>query len=211
MALVLAVAHLASVSVHGWMREWEDRRHVSDAKLWDTANLRLTLARRLNPLNADYSADLGRLMEWQSWRFSPQSADSLKYRALADRYYQETIEKRPSWGFAWAHYAENRLLSGKRDSEFLEALKKAMLLAPWEPGVQRKVAWMGMVTWDELPVGMRGMVEESMRRTVVLEEDVEELVRLAVQYGWVEQLKSVIRTDRQSVILQRILDQLGQG
>lgn len=117
----------------------------------------------------------------------------------------ETIRKRPSWGFAWAHYAENELLSGNRAGEFQAALQKAMLLAPWEPQVQRKVAWMGMATWNELPIYMRDMVEQSIRRAAAIDSDPEELVRLAVQYNWLDRLQPMMRTERQTLALKRVL------
>ena len=205
--LGLALADLASVSARAWMAGWEEQQHVGDPESWDKAHDRLKLAHRLNPLNADYSADLGRLMEWRSWQELSDGSNGLKYRAEADRFYGETIGKRPSWGFAWAHYAQNRLLAGKRDDEFRRALKNAMLLAPWEPGVQRKVAWMGMATWDDLPPPMRVMVEENLRRALTLESDLESLIRLAAHYGWLDRLKPMMRTERQSAAFNRVLEQ----
>ena len=210
MALALGVANLASVSTHAWMREWEERRLVGEPKDWNTAYQRLELARHLNPLNADYSANLGRLMEWQAWRHLPESAESMKYRARSSQFYAAAIRKRPSWGFAWAHYAENRLLSGNRDSKFMTALKNAVLLAPWEPGVQRKVAWMGMATWSEQPAVMRRLVEESIDRTVKMGGNLEELARLAIQYDWLDRLRPMMRTNRQSAALDRVLTRSGQ-
>jgi hypothetical protein len=210
LALSLCVANLADVSTHAWMREWEEQMLVGEPGDWHSAYERLKLARRLNPLNADYSADLGRLMEWQAWRYLPESAEGMNYRARADFFYREAIGKRPIWGFAWAHFAENRLLSGNRDGEFMMALEKAIRLAPWEPGVQRKVAWMGMATWAEQPPLMRRLVEESVARTVTGGGDVEELARLAIQYDWLHRLTPMMRTRRQSAALERVLTRPGQ-
>lgn len=210
MALALAIADLASVSPRAWMRTWEEGRHVGNADRWDTAYERLKLARRLNPLNADYSADLGRLMEWKSWRYFPKSIQSSEARAQAGQYYEEALYKRPGWGFAWAQYAQNRLLSGNLDGMFMAALEKAMILAPWEPGAQRKVAWMGMATWEELPAELRDRAEESIGRTVALESDLEEIVRLSVQYGWLDRLRPMMQTTRQLAALNRVLERSGQ-
>jgi hypothetical protein len=149
-------------------------------------------------------------MEWQVWRYSPESAESKKYRARASQFYAEAIGKRPSWGFAWAHYAKNQLLSGNRDSKFMVALEKAMLLAPWEPGVQLEVAWMGMATWSEQPALIRNLVEESIRRTVNLEGDLEEIALLAIQYDWLDRLTPMMRTNRQLAALNRVLMRTGQ-
>ena len=208
MALVLGIADLASVSANVWMRGWEEQGYISDLAQWDSAYRRLSLARRLNPLSADYSADLGRLMDWQSLRQSPESAKYAAYRARASQFHGEAIGKRPSWGYAWAHYAENQLLQGNRGYEFLKALDKAIVLAPWEPGVQRKVAWMGLATWDDLPEHLRVMVKESIRRTVELDHYLDEVVRLAVQFGWLDHLIPMMQTDRHRKVLEHILKQL---
>ncbi len=210
LALVLGVADLASVSANVWMRGWEEQGYLSDPAQWDAAYSRLSLARRLNPLSADYSADLGLLMGWRSLRPSPTGAQYAAYRASAVNFYGESVGKRPSWGYAWARYAESQLLLGNQGYEFLQALEKAIALAPWEPGVQRKVAWMGLATWDDLPERLRIVVKESVRRTIELGLYLDEVVRLAVQFGWLDQLIPMMRTDGQRKALERILKQLEQ-
>ncbi len=209
-ALGLGVADLASVSANVWMREWEGRGNIDQPKQWDLAYSRLRLARRLNPLSADYSAGLGHLMEWRSWRHSPESAGFVIARRHAGQFYAEAIARRPSWGFAWANYAENLLLSGDRGQAFLDALGKAIVLAPWEPGVQRKVAWMGMATWRDLPDYMHTLVGESIRRTVELDTNLNEVVRVAIQYDWLEHLVPMLRSDRQLASLEFVLRQRNQ-
>jgi len=205
LALSLGIADLASVSANVWMRGWEEQGYISDSAQWNSAYRRLSLARRLNPLSADYSADLGRLMDWQSLRQSPESAKYVAYRARASQFHGEAIGKRPSWGYAWAHYAENQLLLGNRGDDFLFALEKAIVLAPWEPGVQLKVAWIGMAAWDNMPSRTRVIVEESIRRTVETDDNYIEAVRLAIQYRWVEHLTPMLRSERQLSMLERLL------
>ena len=190
------------------MRGWEEQGYISDPAQWDAAYGRLSLARNLNPLSADYSADLGRLMDWQSLRQSPESAIYAAYRVRASEFHRESIGKRPSWGYAWAHYAENQLLRGNQGADFLLALEKAIVLAPWEPGAQLKVAWIGMTVWDDLPSRMRVIVEESIRRTVKLDSNLADAVRIAVQTGWLDHLTPMIRTETQFAVLDRVLKQV---
>jgi hypothetical protein len=208
LAVIFGIADLASVSANVWMRDWEDQGYMRDPAQWDDAYGRLSLARGLNPLSADYSADLGRLMDWQSLHQSPGSAEYSAYRAHAGQFHAEAIVKRPSWGYAWAHYAENQLLVGNRGDEFLLALEKAIVLAPWEPGVQIKTAWIGMATWDDLPNHMRVLVEENIRRTVETDRNLIDAVRLAIQYDWLDQLTPMMRTERQVAVLEYILQQV---
>ena len=209
-ALLLGVADLASVTANVWMRAWEKQGYVSDPEQWSAAYGRLSLARRLNPLNADYSANLGRLMDWQSWRHSPGSAEYEQYRVRASQYHAESVGKRPSWGYAWAHYAESQLLLGNRGYEFVQALEQAIVLAPWEPGVQRKVVWMGLAAWADLPGHLRVMVKENIHRTVKLDLYLNEVVRLAVQFGWLDHLVPMMQTQRQLKVLEQHSRQLRQ-
>lgn len=202
---MLGIADLASVSANVWMRGWEDQGYMRDPAQWDDAYKRLNLARGLNPLSADHSADLGRLMDWQSLRQPAGSAEYAAYRAHAGRFHAEAIVKRPSWGYAWAHYAENQLLTGNQGDDFLLALEKAIVLAPWEPGVQIKTAWIGMATWDDLPNRVRILVEESIGRTVETDENLIGAVRLAIQYGWLDRLTPMMRTERQLAVLEYVL------
>jgi len=190
------------------MSEWERQGTVANLEQWEIALDRQLLARRLNQLNADYSADLGRLMEWRSWQMRPGSEDFAKSRDLAEDFYIEAISKRPSWGFGWAHYAENQLLRRRTGREFRTALSRAIELAPWEPGVHRKVAWMGMATWDQLPPDLRERVKDNIERAVQLDVHRHEIVRLAVQYDWLPHLRPMMRTKRQMDTMSFVLKQI---
>ena len=209
-ALLQGVAGLAGDSARVWMLAWQERGNVSDRAQWESAVERLQLARRLSPLNADYSADLGRLMEWHSWQQSPGSEGFATSRALADEFYLAAISRRPSWGFAWAHYAENQLRQCHSGNEFQTALRKAIELSPWEPGVQRKVAWMGMAVWDLLPTELRDSVRENIERAVQLDVHRHEIVRLAVQYNWLQHLRPMMRSEGQIATLEFVLKQIAR-
>lgn len=197
LAFFWCLADLASTRARLTMVDWEQQQRAGSTEEWQRAYDRLRLARRLNPLSADYSADLGRLLEWQAWQYPPGSRAYDDYRAEADGMYLEAVDKRPSWGFGWAHLAENRLLRGIEERSFRLALEKAMALAPWEPGVQRKVAWMGMASWPSLPESTRAGVRDAVRRALELSVYSDEIVRLSIQYGWTEELMPMLQSQRQ--------------
>jgi len=207
-ALSLGVADLAGGSARVWMQEWEEQGNVGDAGQLAAAFDRLQLAHRLDPLNADIYADLGRLMDWQSWRQTPGGVDFEASRARARDYYLRALGARPSWGFVWAHYAENQFLQGETGSEFRVALQKAIDLSPWEPGVQRKVAWMGMATWESLPEALRQNVKENIERAVELNVHRYEIVRMAAQYDWLQHLVPMMRSESQQATLNFVLRQI---
>lgn len=206
-ALIFGLADLTGATANIWMKTWEKPGYAVELKQWDVAHDRLRLARRLNPLRADHSVDLGRLMDWRAWQNPPGSDRHREYRIRAARYYREAIGNRPTWGYAWAHYAESKLLSGKRDGAFLQALEMAIVLSPWEPGVQHKTAWMGLAAWGDLPDHLRVLVKDNIRRVVKLDENVDEIVRIAVQFDWIEQLRSMTNDERHLALIERVLDQ----
>jgi len=197
LAFSWSLADLASVRARLTMADWERQQRAGSAHEWQRAYDRLRLARRLNPLSADFSADLGRLLEWQAWQYPPGSRAYDHNRAEADGMYLEAINKRPSWGFGWAHLAENRLLRGIADRRFRFSLEKAMVLAPWEPGVQRKVAWMGMASWPSLPESTRAGIRGAVQRALDLSVYSDEIVRLSIQYEWTEELLPMLHSQRQ--------------
>jgi hypothetical protein len=206
-ALTLGVADLASVSANVWMKGWEEQGYVNDPEQWNAANGRLNLARRLNPLSADHSADLGRLLDWQSLHQPADSARFAELRERARRFHAEAVGKRPTWGYAWAHYAEDQMLLGNRGDEFLLAMEKAIVLAPWEPRVQVKVAWIGIASWDGLPDRIRLMLVDSIRRTIETDSSLIHTVRMAIQYDWLDNLIPLVRTERQQALLDRVIEQ----
>lgn len=209
-SLLQGFADLAGDGARVWMREWEERGGVRDGRQWEDAVARLSLARRLSPLDAGVSADLGRLMEWRAWQQSPGTGAFEASRAIAGEYYREAIARRPSWGYVWAHYAENLLLQGHAGDEFQTALRKAIALAPWEPGVQRKVAWMGMAAWDSLPPDLQEVVTGSIARGVVLDAHRYEIVRLAIQYEWMTHLEPMMRSESQIMALESVRKQVNR-
>ncbi|NIM26763.1 MAG: hypothetical protein GTO67_04525 [Gammaproteobacteria bacterium] len=204
LAIAFGVADLAETSAGVWMREWEKQGHVSNLEQWNRAFARVNLARRLNPIDADHSANLGRLMEWLFWHPEARATDYGLHRERAAELYAEAIGKRPTWGYAWAHYAENQFLLGSQDANFLLALENAIVLAPWEPGVQRKVAWIGMATWDELPDPLRMLVKESIRRSIELDSMTNELVRFAAHFEWLDELAPMLKTHAQISTLENV-------
>jgi len=207
-AVLFGIASLAGDSARVWTKAWEQEGSVKEWQQWRTAFKRLHLAHRLSPLNADYSADLGRLMEWQAWQQNRESGAYEASRDLAEMFYRESISRRPSWGFVWAHYAENRFLRGNSDDEFRHALKKSIELAPWEPGVQRKVAWIGMAAWEELPADLQMRVSENIERSVKLDVHRYEIIRLAAHYGWLQHLIPMMRSQSQIAALELVLQQI---
>jgi hypothetical protein len=205
--LVTGIAELAAVSPRLTMQRWEASLEPITAQSWNGARERLKLARRLNPLNADYSLDLARVHAWQAWLDAGDVHHGAAYRRQADRYYREALIKRPAWGLAWAQFAENRLLLVPADDRVMDALGHAFNHSPWEPGVQQAAAWLGMAIWGQLSEVLRGQVTGAVQRLVLMDTGVEQVVRAAVRHGRIDELRPLLKTEPHRALLRSVVEE----
>ncbi len=179
-------ADLQALGARNLMTQWEKDLAVGTDSDWRRAVERMTVAVQLHPDDAGYAADLGRIYEWGAQRYPVWHRESQAMRARATHYFQHAVSLRPAWGYMWAQYAYSKILNQGLDQDALDALEKAMVLAPWEADVQLKVIWSGLHIWDQLPDDMRAMVRNEITRA------------LAIQAG--PALNLIARTRRHAVV-----------
>lgn len=197
----LVVGALAAGTAGLALQTWQETGRVSTPAAWRDARDRLWLARRLDPFSADHSADLGHLYAWQAWQHPVSGREARAYRLEALRHYREAVAKRPTWGFGWAHVAEQHLLLGAMDDVGFDALEKAARFAPWEGRVQHKVVWMGLGLWDDVPTGTRGTVLGALERAVRVDNGVAGLIRLAHGHERLDLIAPLLRTPEHRALL----------
>jgi tetratricopeptide (TPR) repeat protein len=174
---------------------------------WREAVDRLYQARALDPLNARFPAELGRHYAWLSLRSSGVAEAARDYRLRSGAAYAEAIDCRPTWGYAWANYAEARLLAGAGGEQTREALERALTLAPWETGTQTKSLLVAFAIWDDLNESQRAMTVAMLRRALSAGDDLDLVLRLAVNAGKASLAESMLRPGRQRELLRRIVAQ----
>ena len=177
---------------------------------WPEAYQRLNRARTVNPLRADYSADLGRLLAWQAWFKPTDVRHGLAYRTRAVGYYAEALRKRPSWGYGWASLAEMKALAGHLEADTYRDLEVAIELWPFERRVQTKIIWLGFATWDHLTTGQRIKVTQTLHKLARNDPSIGDIIRIAVQYGRQNELQSSLAFPQQMDELQRVLGTVTQ-
>ncbi len=178
-------AELGTLSIRSGLTEHKtDGRHVS----WDKALTRLHRARRLFPQHAEYSAYLAMLHSRQAWFRPANDLHARAFRASAIGYFEETLGKRPTWGEMWAYLAEARALQGTDHGATLYALEQAIRFAPRNAVVQRKAIWLGMARWSRLPEELKVQVKKFVADAIQGGAGVKKLIRMAIQYGWQNQL-----------------------
>jgi hypothetical protein len=85
--------------------------------------------------------------------------DRVEYQAQAVVHFATAIELRPTSPYSWINYAESKYRLGQTDQPFELALVRASQLGPFEPDVQRLVAFYGLAVFDEVASGTRKAIE----------------------------------------------------
>lgn len=188
------------------MRTWENQHRLPNHDRWQDAVRRVWRAHAVNPLNADYRAELALLYSWEALRPQWSQARRDLFRDRAAGFYREAIARRPTWALAWVNLAENQLLTRGLDDRALFAMDKAIELGPWDPVVQQKTIWMGAALWDALTPAWRQRILGTAERALSANNDVDQIVRVAAQYGWEDHLRPLLKQERHIRLYSRLLD-----
>lgn len=177
---------------------------------WRNAFDRLYQARALDPLNARYAAELGRHYAWLAWRSGGATDAARSYRQRSRAAYAEVIGHRPSWGYGWINYAESRLLVGTAGARATFALERALALAPWETKTQLKSLLVAFSIWDALSESQRAEAVATLRRALLIGDDVDLILRMAVHAGREDLVEGMLTDTRDRELLSRIVAQSGR-
>lgn len=146
---------------------WDRTGQATRADEWALARARSLTRARLDPVNADVALQLARLHEWRAWQQRVSRRDARRQRTLADDHYREALERRPSWGRAWAMRALNRARLDAESPDAHEALVRALEADRFLPPTQIPAVTAGLVAWEHLPDELRrelAVIVASMRR-----------------------------------------------
>lgn len=174
---------------------------------WGEAFKRLRQAQALAPLNANYAAELGRHYAWLAWKSGGVVDASRSYRRRSRAAYADSIRYRPTWGYAWANYAESNILAGVVSEDTIFALDRAVKLAPWETKTQLKSLLVGFSIWDDLNEHQRMEITATLRRALLVGDDVDLIIRMAVQSGQESLVEGMLTQAPQRELFGRIMAQ----
>jgi hypothetical protein len=121
----------------------------------EQAMTQLTSAGRINSSNADYYWLRGRLALLLESAANTSRSSSTSVSSSAIRLFTQTIEKRPTWGLAWAYLAHAYAKDPTQHSRFITALQRAAELEPYENLNQRKIIPLALAHWEELPASLQ--------------------------------------------------------
>jgi tetratricopeptide (TPR) repeat protein len=99
----------------------------------------------------------------------------------AKEHFARALTFRPTSPYTWANLAEVMYRMGDTGPQFSTAIREAARMGPFEPEVQRAVAFYGLAVWDqigpEVQSSIDGMVAAGMRRNPL------EMLRIAQRRG----------------------------
>lgn len=148
------------------IRDWQEGKRTLALKDWDRLQTGLEKALALDPDNPDTNHFMALALEGGYADYPPQAVAAEIPRRTALDYYRKAIRLRPVWPYTWIDLALVKYRLGERDAEFYAAWHRGVELGPWEPGVQRVAALIGLHSWSDLTKGDRTFTLEIIKKGV---------------------------------------------
>jgi len=156
---------------------WQKSTTPPDVRTWKWVHEAMHWSLRLDPGNAEYSNDMGRLYDYTAMNMVEHESQIHPLQIISLSFFRQATRLRPAWAIAWANLALLKHRIGIIDVEFDHALDSAMQLGAALPSVQLVVAEIGVSHWQHLSVAMRrkllanihnGLVGGSTQRRAML-------------------------------------------
>jgi len=138
--------------------DWRKSDHVPDVRTWKWVHELMRWSTRLDPENAGYRNDMGRLYEYTALNMIQHPSQIAPLLQISLSFFRDAVRLRPSWAQAWANLVLIKLRLRQIDSEFLFAMNRAVQLGPAVPEVQQIVAEAGVANWRWIPVATQQLV-----------------------------------------------------
>jgi hypothetical protein len=106
---------------------------------------------------------------------------SQEYLAEADVHFVSALAARPTSAYTWVNYATARYAVGDTGPQFETALRRASILGPYEPEVQRDVALYGLAVWSEVALETRKAIDSMIANGV--RRDPAQMLQIAQRRG----------------------------
>jgi len=134
---------------------WQQSDDTPDVRIWKWVHEAMRWSLRLDPGNAEYSNDMGRLYDYTAMNMVELDSQIQSLQIISLSFFRQATRLRPAWAIAWANLALLKHRIGSIDAEFDHALDSAMQLGAALPSVQLVVAEIGVAHWQHLSVPMR--------------------------------------------------------
>jgi len=134
---------------------WQKSNQTPDVRMWKWVHEAMYWSVQLDPDNAEYRNDMGRLYEFTAIKMSEHDSQVKPLLEISLSFFRDAVRRRPSWARAWANLTLTKHRLGNIDAEFMFALDRSIKLGPAVPAVQQIIAETGIANWRKLSVPMR--------------------------------------------------------
>ena len=162
---------LADVNVQSARRSlvsWESDANTLNNTEWTIAYDSVSKAVSQDPLNPELLTLMANVQEWKVY-LDTDGEENNHYLSLALKNYRKAAELRPAWPYTWTQISLVKYRMGAIDQELQQAIENATKAGPWEPGVQRVIAEVGLGVWDVLEVDMRVIIVRYIQRVITMQ------------------------------------------
>ncbi|OGA45049.1 MAG: hypothetical protein A3G25_10290 [Betaproteobacteria bacterium RIFCSPLOWO2_12_FULL_63_13] len=160
---MLGAAHFLAQLAHAELQRWSSG--TSPVALWKIRRVEEYLENSLR-----YSADNPWALEaFAALDLARMRASAIPRQALAEAQdarerLRRALRQRPTSPYLWANLALAKLYLDKIDDEFLNALRSADQLGPWEPTIQQMTVFAGLAAWGRLDAALKQALKGSVER-----------------------------------------------
>jgi hypothetical protein len=166
LALGMLQAGIASQRAERYLQHWQRLGEPPSPQAWAVARQAAQRAQERYPVaNGEYLDRLGRVSTWQPLApLLSTEGQALRREALGA--FRRSLAVRPGWPWTWARLAHAKFDLEELDAEFDLALRRASELGHGRLEVNRDLASLGLLAWNDLNIGQRTLTLEAARRTV---------------------------------------------
>ena len=172
------LADVYSRPVINEIRDWQEGKRTLALKDWGRLQADLGKALALDPNNPDTNHFMAIALEGQYAELPPEAVKAGSARRAALDFYRKAVRLRPVWPYTWIDLALVKYRLGELDEEFYTAWHRGVELGPWEPGVQRVAAEIGLHGWIDLTKDDRAFTLEVIKKGVSHSDAVHALAML---------------------------------
>jgi len=147
---------------------WESDVNTLNQSEWTVAYDSVSKAVSQDPLNPELLTYLANVQEWKVY-LDEDDEENNHYLSLALKNYRKAAELRPAWPYTWTHISLVKYRMGEIDQELQQAINNATKTGPWEPGVQKVIAEVGLGIWEELDIDMREIIVGNIHRGITMQ------------------------------------------
>lgn len=154
----LLMAHLHQYRASSFLSDWEDRRQVPSAKAWRIAEQAMQQSMAWYPAkNSAYAEQLGYMWQWRAYSANTPATIRKESQQHALQAFRQATQLRPSWPYAWSGLAYAKMVAGEHDQEFRHAMQQAVHYGPTRIAINRRVAEIGLISWQNLDLELRSL------------------------------------------------------